>query len=78
MSARTCAVCTTPSAAVGSSRIRTRGCVDSERAIATACRCPPDSEPTCARGVSSVVTESEASSSRVRRSIGGLVSERLT
>ena len=45
----TSAVCATPSAAVGSSRMMTRGSPTSERAIATVCRCPPESEATGTR-----------------------------
>ena len=39
-------VCRTPSAAVGSSRKTTRFAQATARAIAIACRCPPDIEPT--------------------------------
>ena len=37
--------CLTPNAAVGSSRMSTRAPKNTARAIATHCRCPPDSEP---------------------------------
>ena len=46
ISSSTCAVCTTPSAAVGSSRITRRGLPRRERAIATDWRWPPESDPT--------------------------------
>ena len=42
----TCAVCATPSAAVGSSSNTTFGSPSRERAIATDCRCPPERLPT--------------------------------
>ena len=58
----TCSVCETPSAAVGSSSRTTLGSPSSERAMATACRWPPESEPTCARTSLMVVTASESSS----------------
>src|SRR2546423_3578186 len=64
----TCSVWATPSAAVGSSRRTTRGSPRSERAIATDCRCPPDSEATCMRALGSF-TDSVSRSSIVRRSI---------
>ena len=40
----TSAVWATPRAAVGSSRMMIRGFPSSERAIATVCRCPPESD----------------------------------
>ena len=45
----TSAVCATPSAAVGSSSMMIFGSSSSERAIATVCRCPPESEATTSR-----------------------------
>src|ERR1700761_6377446 len=46
----TSAVCSTPSAAVGSSSMMTLGSSNSERAIATVWRWPPESEATGSRG----------------------------
>ena len=53
---RTKAVCETPSAAVGSSMITSRASSMTALATATACRCPPDSEPTGWRMLWTVVT----------------------
>ena len=44
--ANTCAVSRTPNAAVGSSMMMTSAFHRSARAIATACRCPPDNPST--------------------------------
>src|SRR6478735_3400241 len=54
----TSAVCTTDSAAVGSSSTRIRGRVVSVRAMATACRCPPDSSRTGVRTDGTVIVRS--------------------
>src|SRR6478736_6634341 len=54
----TSAVCTTDSAAVGSSSTRIRGRVVSVRAIATAWRCPPDSSRTGVRTDGTVIVRS--------------------
>ncbi len=69
MSWSTCSVCETPSAAVGSSSSTTLGSPSSERAMATACRCPPDIEPTSTRTSLIVVTASESSSASALCSI---------
>ena len=58
----TCAVCATPSAAVGSSRITTFGSPSSERATATYWRWPPESVPTSLRTLGIVTARRESSS----------------
>src|SRR5699024_7692485 len=68
MRSRTCAVWATPSAAVGSSNMTTRGRPSRERAIAMICRCPPDNDATGTRR-SGMSTEREDRSSQARRSI---------
>jgi len=75
-SCTTCSVCTTPSAAVGSSRITTRAFWSTERAIATVWRCPPDSELTFWRTDLIVRTESDASVVAACRSISAPLSIR--
>ena len=63
MRSSTSAVWVTPSAAVGSSMITSLASCITALATATACRCPPDSEPTGWRMLRTVVT---------RRSLEGL------
>src|SRR5690606_39950207 len=55
-----CSVCATPSAAVGSSRMTSLEFHSTARAIATVCRCPPDSEATVRRTEFRVRTDSPA------------------
>ena len=65
---RTWAVCSTPRAAVGSSRMTSLGSPSSERAMATVCRWPPESEAIGIRTLG-MRMDSVSSSSRARRSI---------
>ena len=68
----TSAVCATPSAAVGSSRMMSFGSPRSERAIATVWRWPPDSDAIGIR-TDGIFAESCRSSSQARTSIADLV-----
>ena len=61
MRSRTIAVCETPRAAVGSSRMTSLASHITARATATACRCPPESDPTSCRIDFTVVTDMSAS-----------------
>ena len=68
MSSRTCAVCSTPRAAVGSSSRATFGWPSSERVMATDCRCPPERDATWVRTLGILTARSRRSATR-RRSI---------
>ena len=69
ISVSTCSVCSTPSAAVGSSRMTTFACHMTAREIATDWRWPPESETTRCRTLGIVVTCSPSSTSSERFSI---------
>ena len=73
-SSRTCSVCATPSAAVGSSRMTSFEFHITARATATDWRCPPESVATACRTERIVVTRSVFSVSAVRCSITGSLS----
>src|SRR5262249_5270023 len=75
---RTCFVCATPRAAVGSSRKTTRLFHSTARATATDCRCPPERVATGCRTERIVVTESDFSTSEVFCSIGASLRGRKT
>jgi len=72
---RTCSVCATPSAAVGSSRMTIFGSPSIDRAMAIVWRWPPESDPTSDRTDFSVRTARESSSRRDSFSISISLSE---